>query len=170
MAASAVVQLSVELTLPTDNGNDLSEDTRASWHKIEWDLDFFPLIFFISWEPQEILNHTCSTGIFVECMLVTLLLLRAVMQNLFVALRSLFVFFAVLASPLSIGQFRCQVDDKPKGGSEGWAYLFHKTTLTFRLKKKTVKPVTLQILFLCFRKKKWLLIHGKAHVMVNTVT
>lgn len=35
------------------------------------------------------------------------------------------------------------VDDKPNGGSEGRAYLFHKTTSTFSF-QNNVKPVSLK--------------------------
>lgn len=102
MAASAGLQLALELTLAKDN-DDPSEDAWGSWHTIEWDFFFFSLSSFSLFceSHKEILNHTCSTGIFVECMLVTFLLLEPLCKISFVALRSSFVFFAVLASPLS---------------------------------------------------------------------
>lgn len=103
---------------------------------------------------KEIFNHTCSASIRSKCML-AFSSARAFMQNLVCRFKIIVCLFAVFASPQSRffffffvhWSFSMLVDDKPNGGSEGRAYLFHKTTSNL-LFWNNVQQVYLWIYFL----------------------
>lgn len=65
MAASATHELSLELTSSKENDDDDHFGGRLKWRMTE--LNFFE-------SHKEILNHDCSTSIFVECTLVMFML------------------------------------------------------------------------------------------------
>lgn len=129
----------------------ICQDAWGPWLAIEWDFLFSSLSLVLR-EPQRNfqshLQHKHLCGMY-ACLVSSA---RAIMQNLFCSFKIIVCLFAVLASPQSHffvhRSFSMLVDDKPNGGSEGRAYLFHKTTSNLFCFKNNVKLFYLKISFL----------------------